>query len=218
MSPLVAPRCQLDHIAVIAPDLQVGVDWVAECLGVVPPPGGAHGEMGTHNHLLRLGGSLFLEVIAANPAAARPPHRRWFGLDDQVAVAARWRDGRRLVGMVARTDDLPACIASAPDLLGKPMRITRGARSWMFGVRHDGALPLQGAVPHVMDWGAAGPAVIAMPDLGCCLLSLVAEVADPAATRAVHTRMGFENGPELRQGLPRLIAAIETPSGVRILT
>jgi hypothetical protein len=212
-----AARCQLDHIAVIAPDLQAGVDWVAECLGIVPPPGGVHGEMGTHNHLLHLGGSLFLEVIAVDPVAGKPSHRRWFGLDDHDAVAACWHDGRRLVGMVARTDDLPACIASAPDLLGKPMRITRGARSWMFGVRDDGALPLEGAVPHVMDWGAAGPAGTAMPDLGCRLLALVAEVADVSLARAVHTRMGFQDGPEIRQGRARLIAAIETPAGVRIL-
>jgi hypothetical protein len=214
----VSAHCQLDHIAVIAPDLQVGVDWVFKCLGVTPPSGGSHGEMGTHNHLLHLGGSLFLEVIAVNPAAANPTHRRWFGLDDQEAVAARWREGRRLVGMVARTDDLAACIASVPDLLGEPMLITRGVRSWMFGVRADGALPLDGALPHVMDWGAAGPAGHAMPDLGCRLLSVVAEVADPVVTKTLHVRMGFENGPDIRQGRGRLIAAIETPSGVRILS
>src|SRR5215471_3447822 len=71
----------LDHITVAALSLEDGVAFASATLGVSIPPGGAHVQMATHNHLLRLGDTLFLEVIAPDPSAsvARP---RWFALDD----------------------------------------------------------------------------------------------------------------------------------------
>ena len=209
----------LDHIAVIAPSLKDGMIWVRECLGLVPPMGGAHPQMGTHNMLLRLGADFFLEIIAVDPNAPRPPHARWFGLDERDTLHEHWNAGRRLRGMVARTDDLAALAGLGPDLLGTPMRITRGEREWTFAVRADGRLPFDGAVPHLMDWGARGPAGPQLPDLGCKLLELVLETPAPAAVEGMHARIGLAGGPKLRVGPhQKLLAAIETPSGVRILT
>ena len=84
---------ELDHIAVIAPSLAAGIAYVHDVLGVEPPKGGAHPQMGTHNHLLRLGEDVFLEVIAVDPDAPQPAHRRWFGLDDQAAARAALAGG-----------------------------------------------------------------------------------------------------------------------------
>lgn len=209
----------LDHIAVIAPSLKDGLIWVRDCLGVVPPMGGAHPQMGTHNLLLRLGNEFFLEVIAIDPNAPRPPHARWFGLDDRDILHDHWNDGRRLRGMVARTSVLTETCGKAPDMLGEPMRITRGEREWMFAVRSDGRLPLDGAVPHLMDWGAQGPAGPKLLDLGCHLRALILETPAPSAVEAIYERIGLTGGPQLRPGpRPKLIAAIETPSGIRVLT
>jgi hypothetical protein len=57
------PYCYIDHIVITAPDLEVGAEFVRQTLGVIPQSGGAHPRMGTHNLLLRLGDSLYLEVI-----------------------------------------------------------------------------------------------------------------------------------------------------------
>ncbi len=73
---------RLDHITLLAPNLAAGRDHVQELLGVSPEEGGAHPTMGTHNLLLRLGDSLFLEVLAIDPDAPSPPRPRWFGLDN----------------------------------------------------------------------------------------------------------------------------------------
>ena len=60
----------LDHITIAALSLGEGVAFASAALGVSIPPGGAHVQMATHNHLVRLGDGLFLEIIAPDPSAA----------------------------------------------------------------------------------------------------------------------------------------------------
>ena len=137
-------RCEIDHLVVTAPSLQSGGDHVRAILGVAPGPGGAHQRMGTHNLLLRLGESLFLEVIAPDPAAPHPGRPRWFGLDEVAAP--------RLAAWVARTDDLGACPADMLAACGAVQTMTRGPREWLITIPADGRLPLGGALPMLIEW------------------------------------------------------------------
>src|SRR6187455_2140086 len=95
-TPAASVMIELDHIAVIAPSLAAGVAYVHDVLGVEPVTGGKHSLMGTHNCLLRIGEDVFMEVIAIDPDAPQPAVKRWFGLDDQVAVQRNWQSGHRL--------------------------------------------------------------------------------------------------------------------------
>lgn len=209
---------ELDHIAVIAPDLATGVAWVREVLGVEAPKGGAHPEMGTHNHLLGLGEDAYLEVIAADPEAPPPSHRRWFGLDDPDTVARHWHAGRRLRGYVARCTDVAAAIGARTETFGAPMRISRGDRRWLFAVRPDGGLPQDGALPCLIDWGERGTPAPALTDFGLSLQSLLVEAPDPGAVHAALDAIGMVRKPEIRRGpRARLSATIATPRGVRVL-
>ncbi len=210
---------RLDHIAVVAPDLETGVAWVRETLGVEMSPGGSHPEMGTHNRLARLGDDVFLEVIAVEPGASRPKHRRWFGLDDTEEIARDWHAGRRLRAYVARCSGLADTIGERSDVFGSPMQISRGDRRWLFGVRPDGTLPADGALPCLIDWGPRGTPAPAMPDLGLSLKSLDVETPEPDAIRAALDAIGMADKPDVRPGATvKLIAAIDTPHGVRLLT
>lgn len=209
----------LDHLVVVAPDLAEGVAHVRDCLGLDLPEGGRHPEMGTRNHLLRLGASTFLEVIAVDPEAAPPARARWFGLGEAARVRAEWEAGRRLRGFVARTDDLDTLLAAHPDLLGAAATMTRGALSWRFGLRPDGTWPADGAAPYAMDWGRRPHPAGTMPDLGARLADFTLEHPDPDATAARLAGLGLVDPLRIVPGpLPRYTARIATPSGPRTLT
>ena len=72
---------QIDHLVLGAEDLSSTTQALEFDLGVPFDVGGAHLVMGTHNRLLRLQADIYLEVIAANPAAL-PQRTRWFSMDN----------------------------------------------------------------------------------------------------------------------------------------
>ena len=100
MTPL-PPR--LDHLVVLATDLEQGVGWAEATLGVTPEPGGEHPLMGTHNRLLRIvhpevpaWQRSYLEIIAINPRANNDQRTlacRWFDMDSAVYSKDIGEDG-----------------------------------------------------------------------------------------------------------------------------
>src|SRR5690606_1359383 len=72
---------RFDHLAISARSLAEGAAKVERLLGVGTVPGGRHALMGTHNRLLSLGPTEYLEVIAIDPDAPDPGRPRWFRLD-----------------------------------------------------------------------------------------------------------------------------------------
>src|SRR5437773_1637016 len=101
--------------------LAAGVDFVRRTLGVMPQAGGEHARMGTHNALLRLGDSAYLEVIAPNPGAPKPQRPRWFGLDELAADAPP-----RLTTWAVRSPDIRAPVEAAEEALGTVEPMTSG--------------------------------------------------------------------------------------------
>ncbi|GGC73655.1 VOC family protein [Chelatococcus reniformis] len=208
----------LDHLTVVAPTLEAGVEHVRDQLGVEMVPGGTHREMGTYNCLLRIGDNTFLEVIAVDPEAPRAP-TCWFGLGDSHAVARDWTAGRRLRAWVARADDLVRVLATHGALLGQRTRVSRGGRSWWFAVRPDGSLPADGAVPAAIDWGARRTPAPMMPESGVTLSSFTVEHPAPPALAALYDGLAIAGRPEIRPGPQcRLRATFRTPSGLRELS
>jgi hypothetical protein len=138
----------LDHVTLGTSSLAAGIAAVRDVLGIEIPPGGKHPDMSTHNRVVNVGESRFLELIAVDPDAPAVPHKRWFGLDDP-AVKARIAAAPRGVGWVVRTDDLDHVIATSPVELGEARRMSRGERTWRLTVPEAGAMPYDGLVPGV---------------------------------------------------------------------
>jgi len=205
-------RSHLDHIAITAPSLAVGVDYVRQALGVTPQVGGEHPRMGTHNYFLKLGEKVYLEIISVNPAAPRPHRPRWFQLD-----APDSNRPTRLATWIARTDDIHAAVAASPVSLGNVEPMSRGQLNWLITIPKDGSLPLQGIAPTLIQWPPETHPTSTLQDSGCFLIRL--EGFHPQAERVsrVLQSIGFEGefsvSPLRRGEAPYLVAHIQTPAG-----
>lgn len=212
----------LDHLTVTAATLTQGRAWVETTLGVPMQAGGQHPRMGTHNALLRVGSSVFLEVIAIDPEVPPPARPRWFGLDTLAS-----RTPPRLATWVVRCDDLTAALHRVREPLGQPEPMSRGDLHWHISIPSDGALVMDGAAPSLIDWGTAPHPCTRLEDRGVRLKRLV--VSHPELPRlnallddwhplrsahneAVQTELAH---PGAGAGLQ---AWFETPDGVRCLS
>lgn len=209
-------RSLIDHIVVTTPVLEAGVDYVRDILGVAPAGGGEHAAMGTHNRLLRLGAAMFLEVIAANPAAPAPNRPRWFELDEEESNAAP-----RLATWVVRTTDLRAALAASPVVSGYAIPMSRGDFHWTIAVPRNGSLPLQGVAPTMIQWGDRQP-VASLPESGCSLVRIegfhprAAKVTEMLAAIGFHGE--FSVSPLPAGEAPYLVAHIRTPTGEHMIS
>jgi len=209
-------RSHLDHLVVTAPSLESGIDHVRQVLGVEPGPGGEHVRMGTHNHLLKLGNTAYLEVIAANPGAPDPGRPRWFELDDPESNARP-----RLASWVVRSNDLDAALAVSPVVSGYALPMSRGELHWRISVPRNGSLPLQGVAPTMIQWQGAHPAA-AMPESGCTLVRLQGFHPRAEKVRAMLDAIGFQGEFSVADCAAgqkaHLVAHILTPGGLRELS
>jgi len=210
---------KLDHISIIAPSLAEGVAHVRACLDLDVPFGQRHATMGTHNHLLQLGDTVYLEIVALDPKADRPGRPRWFGLDDQKKVRSDWDEGRRLRGWVARTDAIDAVIAVRQDIFGQKVSLPLVDSSFDFAIPDDGSLPLDGAAPSIIDRRGKPRSMATIADLGARLRSFTLEHPDPAGVEALYRALTVDRPPAIGRGRRlRYRAQIETRAGLKELT
>lgn len=210
------PRCLIDHITVTAPTLEAGAEFVRQALGVAPQPGGEHPRMGTHNLLLRLGDSLFLEVISPNPKAPAPSRPRWFALDTLSPTATPM-----LSTWVARTPDIRSTASACTEALGNIEPMSRGALDWLITIPADGALPLNGIAPALIEWQTEVHPASTLQDHGLSLAKL--ELFHPEPDRISRLLRSLDLEGPLSVSSPSagrtayMVAHIDTPQGLRLL-
>lgn len=203
---------QLDHLVVTAPTLEEGVGYVENALGVTPHAGGKHPDMGTHNALLRIGPTSYLEVIAIDPALPSPEVPRWFGLD-------RREPAPRLANWVAKCADVAASTGLAAFEPGPVRPMRRNELHWHIAFPMDGVPGEGGLLPALIQWPehAAHPAA-RLPDDGLELVALQATHPEPEKIRAALESLGLGQVLDLSRGDEiALRARIATPDGEREL-
>lgn len=208
--------CSIDHITVTAPTLEAGAEFVHKALGVVPQAGGEHPRMGTHNLLLKLSDSLFLEVIAPNPKAPAPGRPRWFALDtlgpDSRPALSAW---------VARTSDIHASASACSEALGNIEPMSRGSLDWLITIPDDGALPLQGIGPALIQWSGNAHPAARLEDRGLSLVKLELFHPEPERIARLLRSIDLEGTLSVSRSnagcAPHLAARINTPHGLRVL-
>ncbi len=207
-----------DHLVYAAPNLKEAVEDLAGRFGVRPSAGGKHPN-GTHNALLALSDSCYLEIIAPDPDQSQQQGDRplAFGLD--------WLKIPRLVTWAVLAPSLEE-VASASQAAGyDPGVVVEGGR-----VRPDGAElrwrstkrpeaqeewppPGDGIVPFLIEWGGETPHPSATSAQGVRLLELSLFHPRPAEVQpmlsALHIDILVTAG-----AAPEMRARLETPLGI----
>lgn len=214
-------KTKIDHLVIGAPTLEQGVAYVKDQLGVDIPFGGVHATMGTHNHLMRLGKDMFLEVIAINPAGEMPGQPRWYGLDDPL-VRRKIEQQPSLLGWVVNTQSIQSLLRQTCFPFGQIKQISRGDLSWYFGLPEDGRLFAAGIVPYVMQWQNDIHPANNMLDTGCQLQQLSLYHANADWLVGVLNQIGARKIVKIHSladnAAPYIKARINTPDGVKYLS
>ena len=231
-----AMKTQFDHLVVAAHTLEQGVQWCEATLGVTPEAGGEHTQYGTHNRLFKIATPAqplaYFEIIAINPDAKRTANasaRRWFDLDDPTLQAAI-RAEPRLVHFVASTDELQAARRALKVLeidRGPAVKASRHSRrgllEWQITVREDGQRLFNGALPSLIQWGAADakePLRLhprnSLPRSGVSLQGIAISHPTAPKLQAAFDSIGL-SGIALETGAANLSATLKTPKGLVVL-
>lgn len=185
---------RLDHIVIACENLAEGGDWLTQKLGRRPDPGGQHPMFGTHNLLLSLGPTEYLELIAIDPFAPAPDRPRWYGLDS-------FSGDPRVVAWVAQGETFTAPAGSTMT------KLSRGNLTWLMTLPDGGAMPGHGTQPLGIRWLTGGHPCAQLLDDGFRLDALRMTHPEPAPLPFPDPRLSLAFGPT------RLDAAIRAPDG-----
>jgi hypothetical protein len=207
-----------DHLVYAAPDLEVAIDKLTERLGVRPSAGGKHPN-GTHNGLLALSNSCYLEIIALDPTQNRQDSEQplAFGLDRlQVPRLVTWAVLAPSLEEVASASQAagydPGVVIEGgrvrPDGVGLSWRTTKRPET-----QEGWPPPGDGLVPFLIEWGEGTPHPSSTSAQGVRLLELSLFHPRPAEVQpmlaALHIEILVTAGPS-----PAIRARLETPLGI----
>jgi len=204
----------LDHLVFAVPELDHGVSFIEELLGIKVYPGGRHLHFGTHNALIRIGEESYLEIIAPDPTNPKD-HPLWMGLTDVRSPGrlTRWGIKHPLDDMVMeglKSYD-PELSVISEGLREKP---DGSFLKWM--LTPPAPFPLVESCPFFIDWaGSDHPSNQLPPE---CLLKFLS-VSSPRAQEinSFLDQIGIEFKIETSKE-HRIIADIECPKGIITLT
>ncbi len=205
---------EIDHLVFAARELSEGVAHVTKLTGVEAAPGGPHPGVGTHNALLSLGDTVYLEIIAPDPNQPDPDGPRPFGIDTLAApklvtfaihpTAGETIDD--LIAVMRRHDhdpgDLRSMSRQKPD--GELLE-------WMLTHKPAyGGGDADGLEPFIIDWGTSTHPATVTPT-GCTLVGVEGTSPNGAAYAALHRDLGLPTS--IATGDAALRATLDTPNG-----
>lgn len=213
-------KTAFDHLVLGTHDLDRGKVWLERFLGVTLSDVGVHRRLGTHNRLVSLGDAAYLELIAVDPAGEPPFMPRWFGLDTPD-VQERIAQRPRLIGWVARTDDIVGLTEKTGGVTGSVQPMERGDLRWRITIPEDGHPVEGGLIPALIQWDVPFHPCERLPDQGCRFEWMEAAHPNPAKVRYLLGEMQLEEALTLTPSPPysgmTLCAYVCTPSGVKTL-
>ncbi|HMK20742.1 MAG TPA: VOC family protein [Terriglobales bacterium] len=197
----------LDHILLGCNDLDRGIAFFEENLGVRAAIGGVHPGRGTRNALLALGERRYLEIIAPDPAQTRVPdfaapllnHLKSLTMPALVGWAAHPRDLEALAAQLKAQG-----IAFDGPRAGSRQRPDGRLLKWKTLNLHDDH---NGVLPFFIAWDADSPHPSTDAPVGCRLERFAITDPDPAALGELCAQLSL-GAPIEKGSQSRLLATI----------
>lgn len=226
-------KSQIDHLVVMAANLEAGVAWCEATLGITPGAGGEHDKYGTHNRLFKIASPkyplAYFEIIAINPqadGAKRSKLARWFDMDNKAVQKAVAQEPR-LITFVASTDDLKSARHALRtqdidrgQIVHASRKLNKGTLQWQITVREDGERLFNGCLPTLIQWGKPEATELlrlhprnSLPRSGVTLQSITISHPSGPKLQAAYGAIGLE-GVAIETGAANITATLQTPKGL----
>ena len=154
---------KLDHVVIAATNLDEGTSYVENKLNVKLSNIGYHKDMGTHNRVVKISKSVYLEVISIDPNCKDLKSKRWFNLDS-LKLQSQLRKSPRVIGYVIENEDTKILKNYEPFFSA-----SRGEYKWKFAMPRNNSsfiadqFYLSGIIPSLIIWESEKP-IIKMQD------------------------------------------------------
>ena len=154
---------KLDHVVIAANNLDEGTSYVENKLNVKLSNIGYHRDMGTHNRIVKISKSVYLEVISIDPNCGHLNSKRWFNLDS-LKLQSQLRKSPQVIGYVIENVDIKILKYYEPFF-----KASRNEYKWKFAMPGTNAsiladqFYLSGIIPSLINWESEKP-IIKMQD------------------------------------------------------
>ena len=210
----------IDHLVIGAAELDKATKQIQSFIKAEFLAGGKHPLMATHNRLIKLQNSLYMEIIAADPIASLPtsPTRknRWFSLDSN-ATQKRLSLAPQPLCWVVAVNNIEKTSMHCGYNPGRIIEMTRGNFSWKITVSENGDLPESGILPIFIEWPNGKHPTKMMPESNVFLEKLTLFHPHPSGIKHILAKLNI-NGPiKVNLGEPNLQFSLKTPDNIGVV-
>ena len=210
----------IDHIVIGAANLEKATKEVQDFTRAKFSTGGKHPLMATHNSLIKLQASLYMEIIAADPSASlsKNPKRknRWFSLDSHV-TKQRLSHGPQPLCWVVAVDNIQNATMQCGYKPGNVIRMTRDNINWKITVPENGSLPEGGVLPILIEWPNGINPAKAMPESNMFLEELTLFHPSPDKIRQTLSKLNVSGPIKVNLGKPSIQFLLRTPDNINVV-
>ena len=213
-------KAMIDHLVIGAEELEKATQQVQDFLKAKFLKGGKHPLMATHNSLIKLQKSLYLEIIAIDPGASFSKNsagqNRWFSLDDH-ATKERLSRGPQPLCWVVAVENIEQALAHCGYNPGKVIVMTRGNFNWKITVPENGNLPEGGILPILIEWPNGSNPTSTMPESSIFLEELTLFHSNPIKIRHVLSKLKIDGPIKVVTGEPSMQFSMTIQDGKSVV-
>ncbi|MDB3880233.1 VOC family protein [Alphaproteobacteria bacterium] len=210
----------IDHIVIGAANLEKATKKVEGLIKTKFSTSGKHSLMATHNRLVRLQNSAYMEIIAIDPSASFPKsctrEKRWFSLDSNKTKRRLSLAPQPLCWVVA-VNNIEQTASNCGYEPGRITEMSRGDFQWKLTVPDSGELSEGGVLPVLIEWPKGRNPADVMPESNLVLKQITLLHPSPNFIQHILSAMNISGPIKIKLGEPAIQFTFRTPNGNNVL-